>query len=235
MTKAKSLLMAWGFMCIAYGLTAQPTFPENGVANPRHKHYAFTNATIVKGAGSTISNASMIIKDGKIVAIGSNLKVPQDAIEIDCKGKFIYPSFIDIYTDYGTPARQQPQGGGQFNFAQQPQLNTATKGAYGWNEAIKSDVETYKVFAADDAKAKPLREAGFGAVLTHVKDGIARGTGSFVTLADEKENLLIIKDRASAHYSFSKGTSRQSYPGSMMGMIALLRQTYLDAQWYKNK
>ncbi|HEY0732414.1 MAG TPA: amidohydrolase family protein, partial [Chitinophagaceae bacterium] len=150
-------------------------------------------------------------------------------------GKYIYPSFIDIYTDYGTPARQQPQGGGQFNFAQQPQLNTATKGAYGWNEAIKSDVETYKVFAADDAKAKPLREAGFGAVLTHVKDGIARGTGSFVTLADEKENLLIIKDRASAHYSFSKGTSRQSYPGSMMGMIALLRQTYLDAQWYKNK
>lgn len=222
-------------MCIAYGLTAQPTFPENGVANPRHKHYAFTNATIVKDAGATISNASMIIKDGKIVAIGSNLKLPQGAIEIDCKGKYIYPSFIDIYTDYGTPARPQTQAGGQFNFAQQPQLNTATKGAYGWNEAIKSDVETYKVFAVDDAKAKPLREAGFGAVLTHVKDGIARGTGSFVTLADEKENLLIIKDRASAHYSFSKGSSRQSYPGSMMGMIALLRQTYLDAQWYKNK
>jgi imidazolonepropionase-like amidohydrolase len=86
-----------------------------------------------------------------------------------------------------------------------------------------------------DATAKPLREAGFGSVLTHVKDGVARGTGAVVTLANEKENLVIIKEKASAHYSFNKGTSTQSYPSSMMGYIALLRQTYLDAAWYKTK
>ena len=126
-------------------------------------------------------------------------------------------------------------GGGGFIARQQPQLTTATKGAYGWNQAIKSDADAFKVFAVDDAKAKPLREAGFGTVLSHVRDGIARGTGTVVTLANEKENLVIIKERASAHYSFNKGTSTQSYPSSMMGMIALLRQTYLDAQWYKNK
>ncbi len=87
----------------------------------------------------------------------------------------------------------------------------------------------------DDKSAKPLRDIGFGSVLTHQKDGIARGTGAFVTLADEKENLVIVKEKASAHYSFSKGTSTQSYPSSMMGSVALLRQTYLDAQWYKGK
>src|SRR6185436_19386870 len=53
--------------------------------------------------------------------------------------------------------------------------------------------------------------------------------------SNEKENFTIIKERAAAHYSFNKGTSTQSYPSSMMGMIALLRQTYIDAQWYKNK
>jgi hypothetical protein len=47
--------------------------------------------------------------------------------------------------------------------------------------------------------------------------------------------MLILKDRASAHYSFTKGSSTQSYPNSMMGMIALLRQSYLDAQWYKKQ
>ena len=91
-------------------------------------------------------------------------------------------------------------------------LTTTAKGPYGWNQAIKSDAEAYKVFAVDDDKAKPLREAGFGTVLSHVRDGIARGTGAVVTLANEKENLVIIKERASAHYSFSKGTSTQSYP-----------------------
>ncbi len=211
---------------------AQTTFPENGVADSRHGHYAFTNATIVKDAATTLTNATLVRKDGRIVSVGTSLKVPEGAVEVDCKGKYIYPSFIDIYADYGTPALQRVGG---FTPGQQPQLSTAAKGPYGWNQAIKSDAEAYKVFSVDDEKAKPVRDAGFGTVLTHVRDGIARGTGAVVTLANEKENLVIIRERASAHYSFSKGSSTQSYPGSMMGMIALLRQTYLDAGWYKNK
>ena len=219
-------------------LNAQPTFPENGVADPRHGHYAFTNATIVKDGSTTLVNATLVVKDGKIIAVGAGLPVPPGAVEIDCKGKYLYPSFIDIYTDYGTPQRQQTAGAGGAGaggfFAQQ-QYESAVKGPYGWNQAIKSDVDMYKVFNVNDATAKPLREAGFGTVLTHSKDGVARGTGAVVTLASEKENLVIIKEKASAHYSFSKGTSTQAYPSSMMGYIALLRQTYLDAAWYKNK
>jgi imidazolonepropionase-like amidohydrolase len=220
-------------------LTAQVTFPENGVADPRHGHFAFVNATIVKDGATTLTGATLVIKDGKIVAVGNNLKTPAGAVEIDCKGKYIYPSFIDIYADYGTtlpqrPAGQGGPGGGGFGGGQ-PQLESNAKGPYGWNQAIKSDVDAYRVFAVDDSKAKPLRDAGFGTVLSHVRDGISRGTGAIVSLADAKENLVIIKERATAHYSFSKGTSSQSYPSSMMGTIALLRQSYLDAQWYKNK
>ncbi|HYC28904.1 MAG TPA: amidohydrolase, partial [Chitinophagaceae bacterium] len=224
------------FLLVSFAGLSQPTFPENGVADNREGAYAFTNATIVKDAQTTINNATLVIRKGKIVAVGTGISVPQDAVVIDCSGKYIYPSFIDIYADYGiTITPPSGAGGGQFNPGVQPQLASGTKGAYGWNQAIKADAEAYKVFAVDDNKAKPLRDAGFGTVLTHVRDGIARGTGTVVTLANEKENFVILKERASAHYSFNKGTSRQSYPGSMMGMIALLRQSYLDAQWYKNK
>ena len=45
----------------------------------------------------------------------------------------------------------------------------------------------------------------------------------------------MLRERASAHFSLSKGSSTQSYPTSLMGVIALLRQTYLDAHWYKNR
>jgi imidazolonepropionase-like amidohydrolase len=212
---------------------AQTTFPLNDVADPKYSHYAFTNATIVKDATTTITNGTLVIKDGKIVAVGQGLKVPAGAIEINAQGKYIYPSFVDIFSDYGTPAPQPRQGG--FDFFARSQLTTNTKGAHGWNQAIRPEVETYKIFSADEAKAKSLRDLGFGTVLTHVKDGIARGTGAVVSLADENENFTILKDRASAHYSFEKGSSTQSYPSSMMGSIALLRQTYLDASWYKNK
>ncbi|MGB4843664.1 MAG: amidohydrolase family protein [Ferruginibacter sp.] len=213
-------------------INAQATYPANDVANPKDGCYAFTNATIVKDAQTTLQNATLVIRQGQIVSAGNNVTVPKDAVVIDCKGKYIYPAFIDIYSDYGIPAAERQTGGGGFFRTQQ--LTSNTKGAYGWNQAIKSETEAYKIFSADDSKAKALRDIGFGSVLTHQKDGIARGTGAFVTLANQPDNFVLIKDKASAHYSFNRGTSSQSYPGSMMGMIALLRQTYLDAQWYKS-
>ena len=227
----RSVLFAW-LLLLTITARSQETFPVNGVAEPKAGCYAFTNATIVKDATTSISNATMIVRDGKIVAVGAALTIPADALIVDCKGKFIYPSFIDLYADYGMPVPQRAQGG--FNFNAPAQLSSNQKGAYGWNQAIRTDVQGAQIFTADNVKAKALRESGFGAALTHQRDGIARGTGVFVTLADAKENKTIIKEKAAAHYSFSKGSSTQSYPSSIMGSISLLRQTYLDAQWYKN-
>jgi imidazolonepropionase-like amidohydrolase len=214
-------------------LFAQVTQQINGVADNRQGCYAFTNATIVKDAQNTIKNGTMVIREGRIIAAGTSVPLPPDAITIDCSGKFIYPSFIDVYSDYGITAPQRQPGG--FNFNAPAQLNSNVKGAYGWNQAIKADINAAALFNGDDSKAKPYREIGFGTVLTHQKDGIARGTGAVVTLANKKENLVIIKEKAAAFYSMAKGSSTQSYPGSVMGSIALLRQTYMDAQWYKNK
>ena len=226
-------LWLFAMLCSIINASAQPTFPVNGLAEPRDGCYAFTNATIVKDPQTTLKNATMVIRGGKIVAVGASVAIPKDAVVIDCKDKFIYPSFIDIYSDYGIAAPQRAAAG--FDFRAPAQLTSNTKGAFGWNQAIRPEVQGASLFSVDDTKAKTLRETGFGTVLTHQKDGISRGTGLVVTLANEKENLVIVKDKASAHYSFSKGTSGQSYPSSMMGSIALLRQSYIDAAWYKNK
>jgi imidazolonepropionase-like amidohydrolase len=222
--------------CFSLSLLAQPTFPVNGVGDEREKTYAFTHATIIKNPQSSLQDATLLVRNGKIIGVGNNLTIPANALVIDCTGKTIYPSFIDLYADYGMPAQQQTtggigRGGGGFG---QAQLTSNQKGAFGWNQAIRADVHAAHLFVTDDSKAKSLRENGFGAVLTHQKDGIARGTGTLVSLANLKENWVILKDKASAHYSFSKGSSTQSYPSSMMGNISLLRQTYIDAEWYKN-
>ncbi|NBT16786.1 MAG: amidohydrolase, partial [Chitinophagia bacterium] len=219
--------------CFSLSLFAQPTFPVNGVGDERETIYAFTHATIVKNPQSSLQDATLLVRNGKIIGIGNNLSIPSHAVVIDCTGKSIYPSFIDLYADYGMPAAQQTGGFGR-GFGQAAQLTSNQKGAFGWNQAIKADVQASSLFVTDDTKAKSLREIGFGAVLTHQKDGIARGTGTLVSLANKKENSVILKEKASAHYSFNKGSSTQSYPSSMMGNISLLRQTHIDAQWYKN-
>ena len=211
---------------------AQTTFPVNGVANPQNGSYAFTNATIVKDAHTTIEGATLVIRNRKIVAVGKQVSIPKDAVVIDCSGKYIYPSFIDLYSNYGIDMPQRSAQG--FNPFAGSQLTSATKGAVGWNQAMKPEVNAAELFQAVSKDAKNMRDAGFGSVLTHQHDGIARGTGSFVTLADLPDNLVMIKPQASAQYSFSRGTSTQSYPSSIMGVVALLRQTYLDAAWYKS-
>jgi hypothetical protein len=217
-------------ICSFQKTLAQETAYTNGIADIRNGNFIFTNANIVKNAETIIRNAALHIK---IIGIYTDGKIPADAVVINCKDKFIYPSFIDLYSDYGTATPQRKPGG--FDFYAPPQFNSNTKGAYGWNQAIKSELNAASIFNTDDTKAKALRDAGFGTVLTHQKDGIARGTGAIVDLSDKKENFAVIKEKAAAFYSFSKGVSTQSYPSSLMGSIALLRQSFLDADWYKTK
>lgn len=224
-------LVGFSFLIISE-TTAQATFPVNGISNPNEGAYAFVNATIVQDASTTLSDATLLIRNRKIVALGKNITIPKDAQVIDCSGKYIYPSFIDIYGDYGIPTPKRDFSG--WNPYSAPQITSNTKGAFSWNQSLKPEVNGYQLFTVNNKDAGRYRESGFGTVLTHQRDGIARGTGVLVTLADETANLVMLKSMASAQYSFNRGSSAQSYPTSIMGVIALLRQTYLDADWYRH-
>ena len=99
---------ATGAVMLCIFAQAQVTFPVNGVTDPRTKCYAFTNATIVKDGQTTLNKATLVIRDGRITGVGVNAPIPKDAVAINCSGKYIYPSLIDIYTDYGIPQPQRP-------------------------------------------------------------------------------------------------------------------------------
>ena len=215
-------------------LQAQETFPYNGVYDHREGWYAFTGATIVSKAGTVMKDATMVIRDGRIVSVGPSVKVPQGAVVVDLSGYHIYPSFIDLYSNYGMP--ESPSGaaaGGRRQRGEQPL--TSKQGAYAWNEAIRSEFQAHEVFRPDEKTAKPLREQGFGALLTQPLDGISRGSAAFVSLGAEAPHTSILIPRAAHGLSMRKGSSTQDYPSSLMGVIALLRQTYYDGQWYRNQ
>ena len=178
----------------------ETTFPTNGPDDYREGLHAFTHVTLFRDYKTKIENATLVIKNGKVVDAGAGVAVPAGAIVHDLKGKYIYPSFIDIYSDYGMPLVIK-------GHTENPQMETNIKGAYNWNQAIKSDFEAYKVFQVSDTRADEFRKLGFGTVLTHRHDGIARGTGTVVTLNSDKENKVILKGNASAHFSFNKGSS----------------------------
>ncbi len=208
-------------------VSAQETFPVNGVKDQKPNLYAFINAKVIVNSTSSIDNASIIVSNGIIQNIGPGVAVPKGAVVIDCKGKTIYPSFIDMYTNYGMPENKRAR-----NDNRGPQFLSNKAGAYHWNEAIRPEFDAKSAFTVNADKAEGMREQGFGTVLTFQKDGIARGTSVFVNLNTDNENNVILKSDVSSQYSFSKGTSNQDYPSSLMGSIALLRQTFYDADWY---
>lgn len=226
MIKKLSLLFVTVWFLNVY---SQTTFPNNGAPYKPHTLFAFINAQLVIDYETTINNGVLLIKDGKITASGNNVSIPKHAVVFDLKGKFLYPSFIDIYSDYGLNETKAGR-----SFGNGPQTISNIKGAYGWNQAIRADVEAYKIFQHNKDKAQDLIKNGFGVVLTSSKDGIVRGSGVLAMLNhDVKENESILIDKSAAFYSFNKGSSGQDYPSSLTGAIALLRQTYYDAIWYK--
>ncbi|MEL6864941.1 MAG: amidohydrolase family protein [Bacteroidota bacterium] len=227
-TLTKSLFILLSLLLLN-SIVAQETFPKNGVYDKRDGWYAFTNATIYTQYNQKLENASLVIYQGKVQAVGQNIAIPEGAVIIDLEGKYIYPSFIDLFTDYGQPEAkavgERPK--------KQPQALSNKEGAYSWNEALKSEFSAYQHFKVDDKTAKSYRDQGFGTVMSHRKDGISRGSGALVLLGKGREHELILQEAAAHVMSFRKGTSTQNYPSSLMGAIALLRQTYYDAQWYK--
>ncbi|ADQ16938.1 amidohydrolase [Leadbetterella byssophila DSM 17132] len=208
---------------------AQPN--QNGVQDKRPGYYLFKNATLHVDPSTVIEEAWLLVHDEKIEKVGKNFEVPKSTQVIDLKGKHVYPSFVDIYSDYGMPELKRGMGG-RGNFYEM-KFDSDKKGAYSHNMAIKPEVKASELFTINPKSAEELRKIGFGAVVSHVKDGIVRGNSVLVSLNDEKESTSLLKGDVSSHYSFLKGLSTQTYPVSLMGCVALLRQTYYDADWYK--
>jgi len=178
---------------------AQVTFPRNGVYDEREGHYAFTNATIHTTPTQKLDKATLLIKNGKIVEVGTSVSIPKDAVVVDLKGKHIYASFIELSSNYGLPKPVAPP-----KKSNAPQMISNKDGAYSWNEALKPEQDATTIFKVDAAKAKSFRKIGFGTVLTHQRDGMARGTSALVLLGDDNEHDMLLKGQAAAHYSFSK-------------------------------
>lgn len=203
--------------------------PQNGLKPSAPEYYLLKNAEIIVSPTKTLSKGSILIKGDQIVEVGNSVSKPTNTVEIDCEGKTIVPAFIELNSNFGIALPEKKND--QWYI---PQLDTKKSNNYSWNEAFHPEFQAAMEFLAKDEDAKKIEAMGFGFVLTHSQDGIARGTGSLVsTHSAEKKQLILTK--ASAHFSFEKGSSNQTYPSSQMGSIALIRQSFYDLEWYEKQ
>lgn len=219
------------FLAMTNIAMAQPmsTKPEEGIRSKSHKYIAYTNATIVVSSGKIIPNGMIVVKNGTIESIGESNVIPKGAVEISLFGKWVYPSFVEPYgVQKGITSR-----GSYRNAPTKDKPSVA--GTRHWNDAIYPENKMIDELPStfDSKFSKEWQEIGVGTVFLAPNDKMMRGSGVIVTPNASPTKDQILSENFGQVISFDKGSSTTPYPSSLMGGIALLRQAFYDADWYK--
>lgn len=196
--------------------------------------YAIKGAKIVPVSGAVIPSGTVVVRNGLIDAVGPSVDAPADAILVEGKGLTVYPGLIDMANSTGVGleiARQQPSG-----------LRT-TEEAERWKRNL---ILRPEVNAADHVRDSPelarLASTGVTSVLAVPPGVIVKGRSALVNVAapvdepaignvgDYRVGIQVVKTPVALHVEFPGGVGGDAYPNSLLGVIAFVRQTFLDAQ-----
>ncbi len=203
--------------------------------------HALVGARVVTRPGDAGANATVIVRHGRIDAIlKAGEALPTDARVWDMSGKVIYAGFIDPYLPETTAAAPisnratTPIGATSgIAFPGVPQTRQ-DMGATGPGYEVARITPAYRVadkYAPREKENQTLRALGFTAANVVPSAGIIRGTSAFVLLTEADPNRVIVKPDVFQHVAFeTPGDRDEGYPGSLMGVIATVRQAFLDAR-----
>jgi imidazolonepropionase-like amidohydrolase len=199
--------------------TYEPLPPTNTI---------FRNANIYDGEGNELINTDLIIKDGKVVAIGIDLPSSDDLKEIDASGKWITPGIIDIHSHMGVyPA---------------PSVKTSSDGNEATSPVTAEVWAEHSIWVQDPQYTLALK----GGVTTfHVLPGSANLIGGRgVTAKNLQRNTITSMKFPNAPHSLKMACgenpkrvygNRGQMPSTRMGNAAGYRKSWIKAQSYLSK
>ncbi len=187
--------------------------PADGLRENSPGVWALTHAKVHTEPGTVLENATIVIRDGHIENVGKDIRIPKDATALDFTGKTIYPGFIDSWVEISTQSEK-----------------TIPHDAH-WNHKVIARLELFSQYHPDKKKLKSLHKLGFTAAHIVPDSGIFQGQTALVQLNHEGTVLTsaVAQDIA---YEVD-GWGSDEYPNSLLGVVALLRQTLMDASWYR--
>jgi len=197
----------------------------------RPRIYAITGAHVIVAPGKSIENGTVVMRDGLIEAVGSDLKPPADAVVVDGKGKTVHAGFIDACSDVGVRKPETAMGGGAAGPGRPPRTETPTvPGAVHPIPRIHPEKRVLDQLELSANDLEKHRGLGFTAALAVPQEGIFRGTSALVTLGDASVAASVVRADVAQHVAFETGGRGAGYPGSLMGVIAAIRQGFEDAK-----
>ena len=196
---------------------AQQTTPQAGLRENPSRVHALENARIYVRPDQVIEHGTVVVRDGLVVEAGASIDIPPDASRWDYTGMTIYPGMIEMFTQAGLPKGDEDD----------------TAGSAHWNPAVRPERSAAEAYRISEAEIARLRESGFAAAMAVADQGVFSGSSAVVNLGTGTPNENILKRDVFQHVRMKRNRNR-TYPAAMMGVVALMRQTILDAQWYRD-
>ena len=188
--------------------------PHNGPRPADAGWWALQNARIVTAPGTVLERATLVVRDGRITALG-DAPPPAGATVVDCTGLVVYPGLVEPFFASDVPA-----------------LDPSTTDQH-WNPMVQAQRSALDGGLVPAADRQALRALGFTTVAVTPAGGILKNTNAVVLLDEPQPTAPARVLRSSAYALASLQTSRDGYPDSEMGAIALLRQLLADGAWYE--
>jgi len=197
--------------------------------------HAITNARIVTAPGQVIERGNVVMRDGIIVAVGAGVAVPADARVWKGDSLTIYAGLIDAFVLPGDAAGAAGPGRGPVGTGRRPgavEPLDPPRGAAAALHVVRAEYRVIENLSLSADQLATLRGAGFAAAQVSPRQGIVRGTTAVVALGDGPLNGNTYRTDGAQVIALEPQAG--SYPGSLMGAVAVIRQSLLDAKWYRD-
>lgn len=213
------LVLILSLLFISTNLIAQSD--HTGQAYPT-RTFAITGATIMQAPGQVVDSGMVVISNGLISAVGTNVSIPEDAEVIDGSELFVYPGFIDGMSNTGATRPDQMERPDNL-------FTPAPPNDYAGITPEKSVVSQINV---SENSIESMRRMGFTISHTVPYGRMLPGSGSIIFLADKETSYdLLLKQDVSMFTQFSGAPG--AYPGNTLGIMAKWRNLYTQASLNK--
>ncbi len=228
-----AVLLLVGAGTDAVGAPPEATVPSEGIQARPPQHLLLHNARIAVAPGEWIEHGWIEVRDGRIVAVGPEERRPDVPLRRDLAGKTVFAGFIEPLSNVGVPAAMRAGGISAGSNDQPPHEQQAGEpGARHWNRRVRPEWSVAERLDPAPEDVKALRALGFTAALAAPEAGIFKGRSALISLRDgPRRNALLLEGDVAQHVGFDFAFGSE-YPGSLMGAIALVRQTLHDARWH---
>lgn len=196
-------------------------------AGPALPVIAIRNATVHTASGPVLEKSTVIVRNGLIEAVGPSVTVPADAWVMEAPSLHVYPGLTDALSTWGLPAAAPPASTSTAPAAQPPPARGPED-----RPSNSSWLRAQDLINPSDRTVTAARNAGFTTAAVFPSSAIFAGQGALVNLAGEKAGQMTVATPLGQYLSLSiRGFT--SFPGSLMGVMAYIRQVYLDADAYR--